>query len=96
MKRRPRPTRPSAENPEWTRETFARSRPARDVLPEIFGDEVASQLLRPRGRPRTGNAKTAISIRLPRETLARWKATGPGWQTRMADTLTRALDTQAK
>ena len=96
MKRKPRPTRPSAENPEGTRETFARSRPARDVLPEIFGDEVASQLLRPRGRPRTGNAKTAISIRLPRETLARWKATGPGWQTRMADTLTRALDTQAK
>lgn len=94
MKRRPRPTRPSRENPEWTRETFARSRPAREVLPEVFGDAVAKQLLRPRGRPPTGTAKTAISLRLPQETLARWKATGPGWQTRMAETLTRAIDVQ--
>ena len=96
MKRRHKPTRPSEENPEWTRETFARSRPAREALPEILGDEVASQLLRPRGRPPTGNAKTAISIRLPRETQARWKATGPGWQTRMADTLTLAIDAQTR
>ena len=29
-----------------------------------------------------------ISLRLPPDTLARWKATGPGWQTRMAEALT--------
>jgi uncharacterized protein (DUF4415 family) len=28
---------------------------------------------------------------LPPETLARWKATGPGWQTRMAEALSRAV-----
>ncbi|WP_428313447.1 BrnA antitoxin family protein [Hydrocarboniphaga sp.] len=28
---------------------------------------------------------------MPPETLARWKATGPGWQTRMAETLAKAI-----
>jgi uncharacterized protein (DUF4415 family) len=28
---------------------------------------------------------------LPPETLARWKATGPGWQTRMAEALSKAV-----
>jgi len=45
--------------------------------------------------PKRGNARNAISLRLPAETLDRWKATGPGWQTRMAETLTRAVRTQS-
>jgi uncharacterized protein (DUF4415 family) len=53
-------------------------------------------MLKPRGRPPTGNAKTAISIRLPQETLARWKASGPGWQTRMAETLTKSVGSRHK
>jgi uncharacterized protein (DUF4415 family) len=61
------------------------------VLPEILPAEVASRLLRPRGRPKTDNARVPISLRLPPETLARWKASGPGWQTRMADLLTRRM-----
>jgi uncharacterized protein (DUF4415 family) len=40
---------------------------------------------------RARKARTSISIRLPPETLARWKATGPGWQTRMAEALSRAV-----
>lgn len=92
MKRKPDPTRPTRENPEWTDETFAHARRAREVLPELIGKRAAAKLLRSRGRPKTGNARIAISIRLPRETLTRWKETGPGWQTRMADVLTRALD----
>jgi uncharacterized protein (DUF4415 family) len=79
------------ENPEWTDEDFARARPASEVLPELFGKEIAEQLLRPRGRPMTGRAKVSISLRLPPETLALWKATGPGWQTRMAKVLENAL-----
>jgi BrnA antitoxin of type II toxin-antitoxin system len=34
------------------------------------------------GRPKSGNASTSTSLRLPPETLARWKATGLGWQAR--------------
>ena len=91
MKRKPSVKRAVRENPEWTKATFAKARPAAEVLPEIFGERIAKQLLKPRGRPKSGNARTAISIRLPPETLARWKATGPGWQTRMAETLTRTI-----
>ena len=79
------------ENPEWTDEDFARARPASEVLPELFGKEIAEQLLRPRGRPKTSSARVSISLRLPPETLALWKATGPGWQTRMAEALDRLV-----
>ena len=48
-------------------------------------------MLKPRGRPKSHDAKVAISLRLPPETLARWKATGPGWQTRMADVLGKSV-----
>jgi uncharacterized protein (DUF4415 family) len=84
-KRRP------AANPEWTDATFARARPAAEVLPKLVGPAAAASLLRPRGRPPTGRARVAISLRLPPETLARWKATGPGWQTRMAEALDKAV-----
>lgn len=77
------------DNPEWTAEDFRRARPAREVLPEIFGKEMAARLLRPRGRPKSIAPRTSISLRLPPDVLARWKATGPGWQTRMVERLSR-------
>ena len=85
MKRKPNPEKTDRENPAWRKETFNRARPAREVLPKLFGDATAKQMLKPRGRPKTGNARVSISLRLPPKTLARWKATGPGWQMRMAD-----------
>lgn len=91
MKRRRNPERADRENPVWTKETFARARKARDVLPEVFGKSVAAKMLKPRGRPKSGNARTSISLRLPPETLARWKATGSGWQTRMAEALSKVI-----
>jgi uncharacterized protein (DUF4415 family) len=91
MKRKPSVKRKPTENPEWTKATFSRAQPAAEALPEIFGTSVARKMLKPRGRPKTGKARTAISIRLPPETLARWKATGAGWQTRMAKVLDKAL-----
>ena len=91
MKRKPSTQRKAVENPEWTKTTFSKAQPATEVLPEIFGANVAKKMLRPRGRPKTGKARTAISIRLPPETLARWKATGAGWQTRMAKVLDKVI-----
>jgi uncharacterized protein (DUF4415 family) len=91
MKRKRRPKRADRENPVWTNETFARARKARDVLPEIFGSTTSARMLKPRGRAKSGNARTSISLRLPPDTLARWKATGPGWQTRMAEILRKAV-----
>lgn len=91
MKRKPNPERIDRVNPAWTPETFGRARKAREVLPEIFGKSTVAKMLKPRGRPKSGKARTSISLRLPPDTLARWKATGPGWQTRMAEALSKAL-----
>ncbi len=41
-----------------------------------------------RGRPKIDNPKQSISIRLSNDTLAYFKATGKGWQTRIDDILT--------
>jgi uncharacterized protein (DUF4415 family) len=89
-KRKRKRTRTDPENPFWTEADFRRARPAREVLVEQFGPAMAKRLLRPRGRPKTGTARTSISLRLPPEVLARWKATGPGWQTRMVEVLAKA------
>lgn len=53
--------------------------------------QIGEAIARKRGRPVVGEPKTAISLRIPNSILARWKATGPGWQTRMAKALDKAL-----
>lgn len=52
-----------------------------------IGELAARVLARKRGRPVQGEAKAAISLRVPVSVLERWKATGPGWQTRMVQCL---------
>jgi len=44
-----------------------------------------------RGRPRLANPRRLLSIRLPPEVIARWKASGSGWQTRMAEVLQKSV-----
>jgi uncharacterized protein (DUF4415 family) len=61
MKRKRNPKRTDRENPVWTTETFSRSRKAREVLLEIFDKQAAAKMHKPRGRPKTGNARTSIS-----------------------------------
>jgi uncharacterized protein (DUF4415 family) len=46
-----------------------------------------------RGRPPEGSApKQAIALRIDSEVLAAFKAQGPGWQSRMQETLKRAAN----
>ena len=89
-KRKTKRVRTDPDSPAWTAEDFRRARPAREVLPEIFGKAMARRLLRPKGRPKSKAPRTAISLRLPPDVLARWKAKGPGWQTRMVEVLSRS------
>ncbi|MEQ1714706.1 MAG: BrnA antitoxin family protein [Hyphomicrobium sp.] len=89
-KRKPDPTLIDRTNPEWTKADFARARPASDVLPKLLPKEVAERLLRPRGRPKTGNAKKLVSLRLSAAVLDHFKSTGAGWQTRIDETLRKA------
>jgi len=97
MPRRKRPSHISkadwndAEIPELTAEDFRRMRPAREVLPEIFGEKVAAEMLRPRGRPRKAKVKTLVTLRLDPEIVEHFKARGRGWQTRINDVLKRSL-----
>ena len=61
-----------------------------DDLPELTDDMLARGKVNRGGRPRSENPKRLISIRLPEDVIERWRASGPGWQTRMAEKLSRA------
>ena len=69
------------EAPEWTDEMFERA----DLY---HGDK----LIR-RGRPPQGALpKEAIKLRIDADVLAHFRATGPGWQTRINEALRRAAN----
>jgi len=58
-------------------------------LPELTDEMLARANVNKGGRPVSPNPRKLISIRLPTDVIERWKATGPGWQTRMAQRLAR-------
>ena len=60
-----------------------------DELPELSEDMLSRGVVNKGGRPRATNPKRLISIRLTEDVIQRWRATGPGWQTRMAEKITR-------
>jgi uncharacterized protein (DUF4415 family) len=60
-----------------------------EELPELTEEMLARARRSKGGRPMAANPRKQVTIRLPADVLARWKATGPGWQTRMAERLTR-------
>jgi uncharacterized protein (DUF4415 family) len=72
------------DNPELTEEDFARMRPAGDVLPP---DLYANLTKNKRGRPKSDATKVPVTLRVDPDTLAAYKATGAGWQTRMNEAL---------
>jgi uncharacterized protein (DUF4415 family) len=41
------------------------------------------------GRPVAADPRRQVTIRLPESVLSAWKASGPGWQTRMAELLSK-------
>ena len=58
-------------------------------LPELTEDMLARGTVNKGGRPRSENPKRLISIRLSEDVIQKWRASGPGWQTRMAEKLSR-------
>jgi hypothetical protein len=70
-----RASRRDEDNPEWTKEGFARARPAAEVPPEFIGEKAAQELMR-RGRGRLqkadkngGSEASAPSGAFPRNRL---------------------------
>ena len=58
-------------------------------LPELTEEMLARAKVNKGGRPVSSNPRKLLSLRLPVDVIERWKATGPGWQTRMAERLTK-------
>ena len=48
-------------------------------LPELTDAMLARAVVSKGGRPKSENPRQLISLRLPPEVVARWRATGPGW-----------------
>jgi uncharacterized protein (DUF4415 family) len=73
--------------PPLTEEELAGMRPLREVFPELA--EYAAKRKRGQRGPQKAPTKKPVTIRVDRDVLARYKATGPGWQSRMNDALRR-------
>jgi uncharacterized protein (DUF4415 family) len=58
-------------------------------LPELTDDMLARAKVNKGGRPVSVNPRKQLTLRLPADVIERWKATGPGWQTRMAERLSK-------
>ena len=78
------------------RKGSGRTLSSRNEPPEITDKWIAEadlyhgkKLVR-RGRPKLENPRQLLSLRLPPEVIASWKASGPGWQTRMAEVLEKS------
>jgi uncharacterized protein (DUF4415 family) len=65
-------------------------------LPELTDAMLARATVNKGGRPKSENPRQLISLRLPPEFIERWRATGPGWQTRMAERLAKGPTPRAK
>ncbi len=77
------------DNPEWTEADFARAK---------YGDDIPAHIRaafpKSRGRPVgsvKAQSKQAVSIRLDPDVLAYFRATGPGWQSRINEVLRKAM-----
>jgi uncharacterized protein (DUF4415 family) len=68
-----------SDNPQWTKSDFAKAKPFDEVFPTMR-----------KGRgPNKAPTKKLVSLRLSPEVLKHFKADGPGWQTRIDETLMR-------
>ena len=65
--------------PELTREMMKKAKRGKDVLSEA----VLAQVRRGPGRPPADNPKVPVSIRLDKDVVDHFKATGEGWKTRI-------------
>ena len=72
------------DGPELTDEWF-------DTADYYEGDKLVR-----RGRPKSDSPKEALSLRLDPDVIAYYRATGPGWQSRINETLRKAAKLKAR
>lgn len=74
------------DNPEWTEADFARAK---------RGDEIPAHILAafPKskgGRPKGSNKET-VTLRIDKDVVAKLRASGPGWQSRINELLRQSV-----
>jgi uncharacterized protein (DUF4415 family) len=74
-----------SDNPQLTAKQIAQAKPFAEVFPDL-----AESIKRARGRPRIEAPKEAVTLRVDPKTLAKFKAKGDDWRTRMARVLDKA------
>ncbi|WP_440409670.1 BrnA antitoxin family protein [Neorhizobium petrolearium] len=78
----------AVDSPPLTKEELASMRPFREVFPDIA--EKMEKAIAARGRPRVDAPKVAVTLRLDPDVLAKFKASGKDWRTKMAEELRKA------
>jgi uncharacterized protein (DUF4415 family) len=76
------------EATEWSPEIFDRAEIRR-------GDQVlrpATGTLTKRGRPKLEQPKKQVTLRLDQDVIDRFRAGGPGWQSRINEALKKAVE----
>jgi uncharacterized protein (DUF4415 family) len=66
-----------SDNPELTKEDFAKARPFAEALPAL-----AASIRKGRG-PNKAPTKKLVSLRLSGQVIDAYKAKGPGWQSKI-------------
>ena len=82
------------DNYESTDEELVQAKPMAEALPELHAALMAEIAKRKAGRPKAAVTKQTIAIRLDPDVLEAFKATGPGWQTRMNEALREWIERQ--
>lgn len=76
------------DNPEWTADDFNAARPAKEFFGTAAYEGLVAMKRKPGERgPQKSAVKERITIRLSPAILSRFRATGPGWQTRVDEAL---------
>ncbi|WP_426314538.1 BrnA antitoxin family protein [Methylobacterium fujisawaense] len=75
-----------SDNPPLTAEDLAQFRPGTEGMPP----EMAAAFKSRGGRPKSAVKRVPISLRVEPEVLEAFRATGPGWQSRMNEALAEA------
>jgi uncharacterized protein (DUF4415 family) len=75
-----------ADNPEWTRDDFAKAKVPGEILPA----DVLSKFGKHRG-PQKAPKKVPVSIRLSPIVVSHFRRQGPGWQARIDAALTKIV-----
>lgn len=73
-----------SDNPTITKEQIKTAKPFKEAFPEL-----AESIAKSRGRPKSDDPKDAVTLRLSRSVLERWKR-DPDWRAKMVEALERA------